>query len=310
MRLPDFLIIGAMKSATTTLHAQLARQPGIVMSDPKEPNFFSDDEQWARGLEWYASLFAAAGPDELAGESSTHYTKLPKHPHTVERMRAHLRPDVKLVYVMRHPVDRLVSHYVHEASRRAMPPVDQAVNSLSELVDYGRYAFQLEPYLRAFGPENILPVFFDRLSRHSQEEIERVASFIGYRGQPRWDPTYSERNVSTRRMSWNPTRDAIARAPVLAQIRRAVVPRSVTERVKRRWTIEAPAPSAATLESLRRIFDDDLRRLGRWLGIELDCLTFKAATVELVPGWSAGVPGRAVATEPATSPRGPLPPGP
>jgi hypothetical protein len=58
-------------------------------------------------------------------------------------MRAHLRPDVKLVYVMRQPVDRLVSHYVHEASRRPMPPVDEAVESMPELVDYGRYAFQL-----------------------------------------------------------------------------------------------------------------------------------------------------------------------
>jgi hypothetical protein len=290
VRLPDFLIIGAMKSATTTLHAQLARQPGIVMSDPKEPNFFSDDEQWARGLEWYASLFAAAGSDDLAGESSTHYTKLPTHPRTVDRMRAHVRPDVKLVYVMRHPVDRLVSHYVHEASRRAMPPVDEAVESIPELVHYGRYAFQLEPYLRTFGPENVLPVFFDRLSRHSQEELERVAAFIGYPDHPRWDASYSERNVSARRMRWSPGRDAIVRAPVLAQIRRAVVPASVTERVKRRWTIETPSPSGATLDALHRTFDADLRRLGGWLGVELSCATFRTATADLAPGWGASAP--------------------
>ena len=46
---PDFIVIGAMKSATTTLHEQLARQPGFFMSRPKEPNFFSDDENYGRG---------------------------------------------------------------------------------------------------------------------------------------------------------------------------------------------------------------------------------------------------------------------
>src|SRR5215831_9979567 len=112
-RLPDFLVIGAMKCATTTLHEQLARQPGIFMSRPKEPNFFSDDEILARGWGWYASLFWPAGEADLRGESSTHYTKLPTYPRTVERMARHL-PRLKLVYVMRHPIDRLISQYVHE----------------------------------------------------------------------------------------------------------------------------------------------------------------------------------------------------
>ncbi len=79
-RLPDFIIIGAMKSATTTLHGLLASQPGVFMSTPKEPCFFSDDEVWARGVGWYASLFEAAPAGALLGESSTHYTKLPTYP--------------------------------------------------------------------------------------------------------------------------------------------------------------------------------------------------------------------------------------
>ena len=83
---PDFIVIGAMKSATTTLHEQLARQPGIFMSRPKEPNFFSDDAIYARGWGWYSSLFQAADLGSLRGESSTHYTKLPTFPRTVERM--------------------------------------------------------------------------------------------------------------------------------------------------------------------------------------------------------------------------------
>ncbi len=83
---PNFIIIGAMKSATSTLHNQLAAQPGIFMSTPKEPNFFSDDTVYAQGLAWYHGLFSEAAETDLCGESSTHYTKLPDYPHTIERL--------------------------------------------------------------------------------------------------------------------------------------------------------------------------------------------------------------------------------
>src|SRR6185295_6140807 len=110
---PDFVVIGAMKCGTSTLHVQLAAQPGFFMSEPKEPNFFSDDAEFARGEGWYRGLFAGAGEGDLRGESSTHYTKLPTHPRTVERLASELGRDLRFVYVVRHPVDRLVSHYVH-----------------------------------------------------------------------------------------------------------------------------------------------------------------------------------------------------
>src|SRR5262249_42443904 len=155
---PDFVVIGAMKCATTTLHEQVARQPGVFMSRPKEPNFFSDDGVYARGPGWYASLFAEAGPADLCGESSTHYTKLPTYPRPVERM-AELLPRVKLIYVMRHPIDRLLSHYVHELTDgRITVGVREAVDLHPEFVDYGRYGMQLAPFLHEYGPESILPV--------------------------------------------------------------------------------------------------------------------------------------------------------
>ena len=62
---PDFMVIGAMKCATSTLHEQLARQPGLFMSTPKEPNFFSDDDVHARGMAWYEALFADAPAGSL-----------------------------------------------------------------------------------------------------------------------------------------------------------------------------------------------------------------------------------------------------
>jgi hypothetical protein len=275
-RLPDFLVIGAMKCATTTLHEQLARQPGIAMSWPKEPNFFSDDDVYALGLDWYASIFRGLPEGRLLGESSTHYTKRPNHPRTVERM-ARALPGVKLVYLMRHPVDRLVSHYRHERlDRRIVAPIDEAIDLHPELVDYGRYAMQLEPYLDRFGPDRVHPIFFERLVAEPQVELERLCEFLGLRGRPHWDRSMKPRNTTDDRMRRSELRDVVVNAPVLAPLRRRLVPRGLSERVKDLWRVkpERPTLSAESEERLRELFDPDLAQLGAWMGVSLDCSNF------------------------------------
>jgi hypothetical protein len=277
-RKPDFLVIGAMKCATSTLHEQLAGQPGIFMSQPKEPNFFSNDEIYSRGLGWYDSLFAGAAASDLCGESSTHYTKLPTYPRTVERLRAAL-PQVKLIYVMRHPIDRLVSQYLHEyTERRIRVPIDAALDAHPELIAYSRYSMQLEPFLAHYAPQNILPVFFERLVSQSQNELERICRFLGYSGQPLWDPASATQNVSSERLRRSSWRDAIVENPWLRVIRRRLIPKSWRTRIRRLWQIkERPELSAAARQRVQAIFDQDLARLGRWLGIGLSCEQFQAA---------------------------------
>jgi hypothetical protein len=285
---PDFIIIGAMKSATTTLHEQLARQPGLWMSRPKEPNFFSDDENYAKGPSWYASCFAGAGPGDLCGESSTHYTKLPTHPRTVERMVKAL-PWVKLIYVMRHPIDRLTSHFLHEQTvGRITIGLEQAVDRLPELVDYGRYAMQLAPYLRAYGPEAIHPIFFDRLVSRPDDELDRIGAFLGVSGPLRWDHSLGPQNVGRERLRDCYLRNVLVQAPVLTSLRRRLIPRSWAERAKAFWRvgIDPPRVPASLKQRLRDVFDRDLARLGSWLGIELDCDSFRAVTEDRPLGWS------------------------
>jgi hypothetical protein len=281
--MPDFIVIGAMKCATSSLHEQLAEQPGIFMSRPKEPCFFSDDEIYAQGLDWYKSLFAAAAPSDLCGESSTHYTKLPTYPKTVGRLQAAL-PKVKLIYVMRHPVDRLVSQYVHEWTQNVIRiPIDAALDVHPELIAYSRYSMQLTPYLNTYGPENILPVFLERLVSHPQEEMEWICRFLGYQGQPRWNPADATQNASSQRLRHCAWRDAIVEAPILRTIRRRFIPKSWRNRIKNLWQItERPQLSPASLARLQAIFDPDLAQLGDWLGIELSCEQFRAA-VEAEP---------------------------
>jgi hypothetical protein len=284
---PDFIVMGAMKSATSTLHEQLSEQPGFFMSEEKEPNFFSNDEIYAKGLGWYSSLFANAAPGDLCGESSTHYTKRPTYPHTVARMRASL-PQVKLIYMMRHPIDRLISHYLHEQLEwRMQMPIEEAINMHPELISYGCYSMQLEPFRDAYGVENILLIFFERFVLKGQEELERVCQFVGSQRRPCWVESLEATNVSSQRMRANPLRDAIVNAPVLRTIRKRLVPKSWRDQVKQLWQIkQRPQLSDSSVQRLEEVFDADLSRLGRWLDIELSCQHFHEVARSTVPTWS------------------------
>ncbi|MBE9125773.1 MULTISPECIES: sulfotransferase family protein [unclassified Coleofasciculus] len=283
---PDFLIIGAMKCATSTLHEQLALQPGIFMTELKEPNFFSNDEEYAKGIEWYLSHFKSASPDDLCGESSTHYTKLPTYPHTIERIQKHL-PDVKLIYVMRHPIDRLVSQYIHEWTQGVISvDINQAISKHPELLEYSRYTIQLKPYFETFGQDRVLPVFFERLLKHPQEELEQVCRFIGYKDKPVWDTELDAKNVSSERMRKNTLRDFFVEAPILKDFRRMFIPKSWRTQIRSLWTMKKkPKIEPQQLEHLRTIFDEDLAILGSWLGISLSCDNFKATAQVSSGNW-------------------------
>jgi hypothetical protein len=285
--LPHFLIIGAMKAATSTLHAQLAAQPGIFMATPKEPNFFSDDDQWQRGIDWYRSLFASAPAGAIRGEASTHYTKLPDLPLAVSRARQTLI-EPRLIYLMRHPIERLISHYSHLWLENGVAePIEQAIPRRPELVDYGRYAMQLRPWVAAFGKQSILPLFAERLAAHPQEELERAAAFIGFDRPVSWHADLASRNASGLRLRDAPLRDRILDQPLLAAIRRTLIPQSVRDRIKRRWQMPArPVLSAETRLALARTFDPDLADLGEMLGCRLDCANFVAAVREKPLGWA------------------------
>ncbi len=272
---PNFVIIGAMKCATSTLHEQLALQPGFLMSQLKEPNFFSNDEQYAKGMSWYLSNFDSAEEYILCGESSTHYTKLPTYPRTIDRLKEHL-PEAKFIYVMRHPIDRLISQYIHEWSMGIISvDIDRAIFQYPELIAYSQYSMQLQPYFEEFGQDNILPVFFERLLSDRQTELERICRFLGYPEQPIWQELDAQ-NVSSQRMRNSQWRDLLVETPVLKAIRQNFIPKSWRIWVQGLWTMkQKPELGAEQLQHLETIFDPDLATLGSWLGVELSCDNFK-----------------------------------
>lgn len=290
--LPHFAIIGAMKCATSTLHDQLARQPSVLMSDPKEPNFFSDQQNWDRGLGWYRSLFEAAGPGSVCGESSTHYTKLPTYPKTVERFQRSL-PHAKLIYVMRNPIDRIVSQYIHQWSERTIDePIEVAVQNRAELVAYSRYAMQLEPWLEAFGSDRILPVFFERLTRSPQTEFARIGQFIGLPEPAIWLSDEGPKNVSATRLRYGMQMERVLDWGPARFTRRLLLTEKMRERIKSRWRMETrPELSASSRAWCVAQLDPDMARLGQLLGLPLNCETFSTAVLdsERAPEWKVAI---------------------
>ena len=274
--LPNFIIIGAADSEAAMLGEQLARQTGVIMSTPKEPNFFSDDNVYAMGLDWYVSLFAFLGPGEICGEASVNYTCLPAGHQTVRRMKA-VVPKARLIYVMRHPVERLIAHYIREWTKRTLSgDIHAALNDHPQLISCSRYAYQLEPFLNAYGADNILPVFYENMQRNPQEILETVCAFIGYGDTPRWISALNTPHTAQEQIRKSPLRDAIAGNSIVSAIGHALVPKGVREWAQKPWKMAAP-PELTRQESarLKRIFNEELQTLGKWLGINLDCDRFR-----------------------------------
>ena len=276
-RLPDFFIIGAMKSATSTLHNQLNAQPGIFMSTPKEPNFFSDNPIYNRGLDWYEDLFKGAQEYDICGESSTHYTKLPDYPHTIRRLKDAL-PNPKLIYIMRHPVDRLISHYMHQWSEGVIScDIDKAIDRYPELINYSCYGKQLIPFLDAFGVEALLPVLFSDLKLSPQSSLEMIGKFIGVTDLARlhWDLKDGQDNVSKNRIRRFCGSELIINSAPMTWVRRTFVPQGVRDRIKEFLAMRTrPELSESQLAKVTEVFDRDLKLLNDRLGFEMDCQNF------------------------------------
>ncbi|GHD98599.1 sulfotransferase [Defluviimonas sp. 20V17] len=262
MTLPDFLIIGAMKCGTSTLQTQLAAQQGIFMCDPKEPNFFSDDAIYAKGLDWYESLFAAAAPGDLKGEASTHYTKLPTYPETLPRLRAVLSGP-RLIYVIRNPLVRAVSHYVHEWTQGVITgDLDRAIDRHPELIAYGRYGEQIAPWAEAFGAGNILLLSLEEMQADPQGVLDRTGAFLRHPGPVVWRAETARVNVSAERVRRLPLQGLLIDNPVATALRRALVPKAIRARIRAsRQMQDRPVLTPERQRALEQVFAEDRARL-------------------------------------------------
>ncbi|HEV3339212.1 MAG TPA: sulfotransferase, partial [Pirellulales bacterium] len=166
------------KCGTTSLYDLLAQHPQIGMSTVKEPAFFCDDEIFARGFSWYESLFAHAVDRQAVGEASTSYTKKYSYPHAAERIARHL-PEARLIYVARHPLERIESQWMHGV--HAGWHASNFSRALDDpgLIDPSRYWRQIQAYRKSFPDDRILVLFFDDFKTDPLGVVSRCCEFLG-----------------------------------------------------------------------------------------------------------------------------------
>ena len=177
--LPNLIVIGGLKCGTTSLHHYLNLHPEIGMSRPKELNFFVAELNWELGPDWYRSHFPASAA--VRGETSPHYTNRPRFEGVAARMRDTLGADARIVYMVRHPIDRLLSHYLHNVGGgyEARELAAAVADPQSAYVQRGLYALQLEPYLKAFAADRVLVVSREELGRDRDATVRRAFEFAG-----------------------------------------------------------------------------------------------------------------------------------
>jgi hypothetical protein len=189
--LPTFVIIGAAKCATTSLHHYLGVHPQVQVSRRKELRFFMDRPapgferpggrpvpagEWRRGLEWYRSWFDPAAP--VRGEATPGYTS-PRFADVADRM-AEVVPGARLVYCVRDPVQRALSHYWQSVGDRYEPlHPSEALTPRSTYVQSSRYADRLAPFLRHWPAERVLIVDQEELATTPRAALAHVLEFVG-----------------------------------------------------------------------------------------------------------------------------------
>ena len=180
-QLPSFIIIGAAKSATTSLATALGCHPDIQISQSMEPKFFG--RNYLRGWEWYANQFEADPQRPLRGEASTMYSSsYGSYARTPELILHHLGP-IPLIYLVRHPLRRIESHWRHWRGRsKHCPPFDQLLRSSrlrQRVVEASLYHQQWQRYRRWFPQQSMLSITTEELSAQPQSSLQRILNFIG-----------------------------------------------------------------------------------------------------------------------------------
>jgi len=198
--LPDFVMIGGMKCGTTSLFQYLQQHPGVSKVYVEEVHFF--DLNYHRGINWYRAHFPMKGKGDdrrISGDDSPYYIF---HPLVPGRVKADL-PDVRMIALLRNPVDRAHSHYHHETRRgredlsfeRALEKEEERLEGevarMERDPEYasfnhqrytymsrGRYAEQLKRWFDIFPEDRFLVLQSEAMFKGPQTVFDRVLAFL------------------------------------------------------------------------------------------------------------------------------------
>ncbi len=303
MTLPNFILLGAAKSGTSSVWDYLKQHPQIFMSNPKEPNFFvfegvklppfsgpESPEVLLKRLyqntitDWesYQALFDKVSDEMAIGEASVRYLYFPQAPENIKKYI----PDVKMIVMLRNPVDRLYSHYVMNIRHLLEPlSIEKALDQEEERINnnwgwdwhytkLGMYSQQIQRYLNIFEPEQLKILFYDDFRENPVGIMKEIYQFLGVDDsfvldiKRRKNQGYLPKNKLVHKFLFtsNPLKSFLEK----------ILPRSLYKKLinnLKKWN-SGPIPPlpVALKKSLNEVFREDITELQKIVNRELSWL--------------------------------------
>jgi len=281
-KLPNFLIIGAQKSGTTSLYEYLRQHPQVFMSPVKEPHFFTYEGEPPPSpdmvTDWftYQQLFSAAKEHHIAiGEASPSYL----HAEHVPERIAHYLPEVRLIAILRHPAERAFSNWVHNVRNgREHLSFCEALAAEDDRIRQGySYAFwykykgfyyrHLSRYMTLFPRERICVYLFDDLRQQPLALLRDVFTFLGV--DPDFQPRLARHNVSgIPKGVVGKVFSRLRKSRALREVVKKSVPESIRAQIRSRILVR-PQMAEDVRQSLIALYREDILRLQDFLNRDL-----------------------------------------
>lgn len=290
--LPNFLIVGASKSGTSSLYHYLRQHPGIFLSDiQKEGRFFSKmpgnfqgpgdkhiDKSITRTLEQYEGLFKGYQKEKAVGDISPEY--LWYYRNAIPEILNTLGNEVKIIIVLRNPADRAFSGYTHFVrDKRESLSFEEALEKENErneknyiwawqYKNSGLYFEQVKAYLEHF--PHVQVIIYEDFKHNDRKVLSEICAFLGVDPEFRFDTTYKY-NVSGQPK--NPVLYQMESSARMVRLVKKLLPRKWIKWIKIRWTGEKQMirteMSPETRKELIRFFQEDIIKLQKLLGCDL-----------------------------------------
>lgn len=272
-KLPDFLIVGAQKSGTTTLYDILNNHPEVNMSKTKEINFFTSEKKFSKGLSYYSTFFdKSIGNQKIMGEATPGYMN---YYGVAEKIYDSLG-DIKIIMILRDPIKRAYSQYWD--NRRHLKEnmsenkivskyLSSTYNSSSRgYFSRGVYIKYIEDYLRFFSRENIHIIIFENFIKNPRDVILELYDFLGIDNS---QPLLNLKEPSNSSIIWeNPIYMFFLKNPQYNKY----IPKNLRRLLffgrKRKYKYNLP--DEKTLNTLKRFYKNWNKKLEDFLSIKLN----------------------------------------
>jgi hypothetical protein len=193
--IPDVFVIGAMKAGTSTLWKAFFNNPSITPSESKEVNYFLKDHTLVEYESLYKSQFRAE--EAIKVDISPNYSRRHLYGGVAKRIH-YIKPNAKILYLIRNPIDRIISHLHHDLFRDRLEPehIESALATNEDYLKTSKYFFQIEEYLNYFDKQQILILPLELLKMDPAKFSTQLSEFLNLKDVSVNGKAY---NVSERR---------------------------------------------------------------------------------------------------------------